>query len=364
MPHSNKCTNIEVRDRTLHSPSVSRRTAAAPLLNGRLLSRTIDTGDAIWGALERVVADVKATRARIARLQAHEAALLDDATEIVRAREEERRAGGRRSPHDLPLREVTAELGAAMRLSDRTVQARMSAASALVSSFSETFRALRKGRIDLAHASAITDSGAGIDDPASRAEYERILLEAARFETPARLRAIARVVAARIDPEMAAELQRRAHGTRRVRVIDLDDGMARLLADLPAVLAHAIHDRLTEMAETERDAESARFSESESSGEAGLSGRTARGVQIDSSPGTKAAPAAERLVDGAEEADSAVAAEGLGDPRLCTGPGAEQRTLDELRADIFADLVLAGAPSAHGEGDTLAAIRAQVQIRS
>ena len=44
---------------------------------------------------------------------------------------------------------------------------------------------------------------------------------------------------------MVAELQSRASGTRSVRVIDMGDGMARLLADLPAVLAHAIHDLLT-----------------------------------------------------------------------------------------------------------------------
>ena len=36
--------------------------------------------------------------------------------------------------------------------------------------------------------------------------------------------------------------------------------------------------------------------------------------------------------------------------------------MDELRADILADLVLTGTPSAHGEGDALSAIRAHVQI--
>ena len=216
---------------------------------GHAISDSIGNGDATWGALEQLVGDVQRTRAQIARLQAEEARLLTDAAGVVRAREELRRAAGRRTAHDLPLREVTTELGAAMRLSDRTVQARMSAASTLVDRFPKTLRALRKGRIDLAHASAIADSGASIADEVMRAEYERVVLEAAKYETPPRLRAIARVVAARLDPEMAAELQRCALGSRRVRVVELGDGMARLLADLPAVLAYAIFDRLTQMAD-------------------------------------------------------------------------------------------------------------------
>ena len=45
-----------------------------------------------------------------------------------------------------------------------------------------------------------------------------------------------------------------------------------------------------------------------------------------------------------------------------TGPDDGHRSLDELRADIFADLILTAAPTAHGEGDALASIRAEVQI--
>ena len=49
-----------------------------------------------------------------------------------------------------------------MRLSDRAVQERISTASTLVDSFPETFVSLRKGRIDLAHAMAVIDAGAGL----------------------------------------------------------------------------------------------------------------------------------------------------------------------------------------------------------
>ncbi|GAA5196134.1 HNH endonuclease signature motif containing protein [Microbacterium jejuense] len=323
-----------------------------------MVGHQIGTGDGTWSALERVVSDVQAARVQIARLQAEEARLLADAADIVRAREGERRLMGRSTVHDLALREVSSELGAAMRLSDRSVQARMSAASSLVDGFAETHRALAEGGIDHAHAAAIVDCGVGLLDETMRGEYERILLEAAEFETPPRLRAIARIVAARIDPEMAAELQRRAHSTRRVRVIDLEDGMARLLADLPAVLAYAILDRLTQMAEIEDEADRA------------AAAAAVVAVGLDAVPDAAGEVGPERPVEGSEPplstVDEAVPAdrsdEGECAAELSTAPGAEQRSRDELRADIFADLLLTGAPAAHGAGGALASIRAEVQI--
>lgn len=199
-----------------------------------------------------------------------------------------------------------------------------------------------------------------------RAEYERILLEAAKYETPSRLRAIARVVAARIDPEMAAQLQRQAIGQRRVRVVDLDDGMARLLADLPAVLAHAIFDRLTQMAEEERRTEVA----------ACVTEADVMAADVTAADVTAADVTAADVVDpegGGTAAANEVGGEASGVPgafepaespcgAICTAPDGDVRTLDEMRADIFADLVLTGGPTAHGEGDALASIRAEVQI--
>lgn len=316
------------------------------------MGQRVDTDDATWGALERVVAEVQTTRAQIARLQAVEARLLTDAADIVRARERARRDKGRKSPHDLPLREISAELGAAMRLSDRAVQARMSTASTLREGFAATFTALADGRIDFAHATAIIDAGAVIADPGMREQYERIVLEAAEFETPHRLRAIARVVAGRIDPDLAEELRRRAAGQRRIRVVDLDDGMARLLADLPAVLAHAIYDRLTQMAESERATERA-------AAEAAAEAAAAVAATTEAAEATAAEAAAARDARDDEDATEPAAQDG---EQFTTGPQDDTRSLDELRADIFADMVLTGAATGHGEGDALASIRAEVQI--
>ncbi|GAA2006531.1 hypothetical protein [Microbacterium ulmi] len=68
--------------------------------------------------------------------------LLADAVDLVTDRIAQRRQSGRRvRDADLPLREVSAELGAAMRVSDRTVQRRMGDAVAVVTRFPATMRA-------------------------------------------------------------------------------------------------------------------------------------------------------------------------------------------------------------------------------
>ena len=266
-----------------------------------------------WRALDDLVEHVQSTRRQIATLEAQQAQLLVQATELVRTRSEQRRVARRRELTDLALREVSAELGAAMRVSDRVVQARMSDAFTLAESFPAAMHALLAGDIDAAHARVIVDAGVVIDDARVRTEYERILLDAARFETPPRLREIARVVAERLDPAALDEIQRRARADRQVRLVDRGDGITRLLADLPTALAHAIHDRLTQMAHTIDD----------------------------------------HIEDEACESGSSTAADAA---------AATSRTLDQKRADVLADLLLTGAPTAHGDGSALGAIRAQVQI--
>lgn len=262
-----------------------------------------------WRALDALVSDVVETRRQVAALQAREARLLSDAVDLVADRVLERRRSGRRvSDAELPLREAAAELGAAMRLSDRAVQRRMGDASALCLRFPATMRAWSEGAIDAGHAGAILDAGTVIADDGRRAEFESRLVEIAASATPTQLRAIARAVAAQLDPGSVAEAQRRAQSDRCVRVIDLGDAMARLSADLPATLAYAAHDRLTALA------------------------REVKGMPL---PETAAEAASDDV---------------------------EPRTIDQLRADVLADLLLAGSPSGHGDGDALASITAHVQV--
>ncbi|WP_448656384.1 DUF222 domain-containing protein [Microbacterium lacticum] len=126
--------------------------------------------DGQWPVLDALVDRVLDARRQIAAAQAAEAQLLAEAVTIIADRTDTLRQhasqAGRTytSTGDLPLREVSLELGAAMRVSDRTVQARISDAHALTTDFPATFAALSTGQIDAGHAWAIVRSGIGLTD--------------------------------------------------------------------------------------------------------------------------------------------------------------------------------------------------------
>ncbi|WP_375386565.1 DUF222 domain-containing protein [uncultured Microbacterium sp.] len=302
-----------------------------------------DTGDAlrgVWRELDALVDEVQRAKAAVAAAQAHEAELLARAVDLVEARTCERRSKGVKFGNDLPLREVSAELGAAMRVDDRTVQRRIDDAHTLVTRFPATFAAWSEGRIDRQHATTIVDEGVILVDEEARREYEGLAVAVAEVETAGRMREIVRVIAARIDPEAAAARCKAALRGRDVRVVDLDDGMARLLADLPAPLAHAIMDRVSQFSHTVADAEKHE--------------RDAR--------------AAERAAAVAAVADDAGQAGQAGDAGEDAAAAAESddlgRTLGEIRADVLADILLTSTPMGHFDaaGDAMTGIRGEVHV--
>lgn len=315
-----------------------------------------------WHALDALVTELEDAHRAVAEAQAREARLFAAALDLALERAAEQHAAGlrRRSQADLPLREVAAEIATALRLSDRAVQHRMGDASTTVTDYPNVLASWEHGSIDAAHVAAILDGGTGID-PARRATYESLALAAAETESAGRMKSIARIIAARVDPESAARRQAAATADRHVRVIDLPDGMARLLADLPATLAYAIHDRLTRMAaDVHKESDAA----------------------VEHTDRNAAPPTADG--ENAEDA-RAYPADEWGSTRdrapqvIVTGPTAPQepmesdertgeassrpqdtRTMDQTRADLLADLLLAGAPVAHGAG--LDAIHGEVAI--
>ncbi|WP_336631248.1 MULTISPECIES: HNH endonuclease signature motif containing protein [unclassified Microbacterium] len=290
---------------------------------------TDDLSDA--AELSALVDDMLAARAALARAQAAETRVLAAAVELVLARSERRRL--RRSDEsDLALREVAAELATAMRVSDRTVQRRMSGAFEITKGYALTLEAWERGRVDAAHVGAIVSAGGGLD-PDARERFERLALAAAETTSAGRMQDLARAIAARIDPDGTTARIRDRQLDRGVRVYDLGEGMSRLLADLPAVLAHAIHDRLTQQARVVRDGTD------------------------DSAPPSPPTEGVESEIPGASHAAPDVTTCG-GTPLLEDASHAvpDARTLDQLRADILSDLLLAGAPAAHGAGlDTVVA---------
>lgn len=251
--------------------------------------------DPHWVELDAVVTRAEHIRREIARLHAERADLCAEALDLVAVRVDQRAAAGVEHRgtlgDDIPLREVVAELGAALRVGDQTVHGWLGSGSALVHHYPATLRALRAGVIDDRHAAAIVDAGAAIEDDDLRADYERRILDIAAEESAARVRVAARSLAARLQSDLVDDRQRRAHERRRVRLYDIDDGLSRLVADLPAALARAAFERISDLA-----------------------------AAVD--------PAGDQT-GGDDDAER------------------DGRCLDERRADVLCDLLIGGTPAAH-----------------
>ncbi|WP_235563052.1 HNH endonuclease signature motif containing protein, partial [Microbacterium sp. Root53] len=225
------------------------------------------------------------------------------------------------------------EFAVAGRMSDRTIRARMEWAVDLVDGFPATFALFEEGRISEAHVRAIVDAGSRLEDDDSRAEFEQIILPRAVKLTAGQLGSLARKLADDIEPlpleerlpravkltagqlgslarKLADDIEplpleerhEEAMADRSLRAAPLPDGMGELTYIGPAVTVYAMHDRATQMART--------------------------------------------IYRTKDETD--------------------ERTLDQIRADVFAEIALAGLPTAdlidqHG-GDALTKITATVQV--
>jgi hypothetical protein len=258
--------------------------------------------------LAPVVAGVVDIRRQIAALQAREAHALALANQIAQDWAD---AGATASDAEVAHRAVAAELGAALRVSDRTVQRQMGDAERLVLRFAATTAALEAGHISLAHARVIAEAGDRIIEPELVAEYEASVLDYAQAESASRLRPVAQRRAQWFMNETIRERHAAAAVTRRVTVVDLDDDMAELRVTGPAVIVHGIYDRMTRMA---------------------------REVPAEHDQSVRHSRAAVQ--------------------------GVARRSLDAIRADLVADLLLTADPTAHiGTTETgLGAILATVQI--
>lgn len=232
----------------------------------------------------------------------------------------------------MALRAIAAEFAAVLMMDDRTVQRRIGEARELTEFYPRTFEAGRSNEITDRHQRLITEVGASLP-PGARAAFEAAAIAICTNDTPGRVRGRLEIIAARLHPRTFVERHQEARETRSVRVVDLGEGMCDLIATLPAVLAHGIYDRLTAQGRAITDARTHARAE------------TARSRKKNA---TAADPLFGRLVP------SDVVA-------------SDERTLDQLRADVFADMLLTAAPQADptriddGPG-ILGAIRARVQV--
>jgi hypothetical protein len=264
--------------------------------------------------VESLLDALVSTRRRRAALDAEETALLAAAVDLTQTQDA---APGPAEVRDIPLRSLAAQIGAMWRASDRTVQRQLSDAFVLVGSFPATHAALEAGEISQGHVSVIVGAGLPITDDDARALYEAAVLDVARRETPGRLKPAARMLADRLHPVPLETRHQAAAAVRNVWVRDLDDGMAELIATLPAPLAHGIRDRLDQYARREINARTAR---------AGHLDDTGADTDTLDLTGTR----------GPDGASAGGSGSGSGDAITDT------RTMGQIRTDVFTDLLLTG----------------------
>jgi hypothetical protein len=148
--------------------------------------------------------------------------------------------------HALAEREFRAELATALRISERGAETLIDEAEILARHLPSTRAALAEGRITPRQARILIDELGQLDD-AERAELEGRMLDAADQSATSFQRAVRRLRETR-DADQAAERHRRAREGRQVTCQPGRDGMAWLVAHLPAAEALAIDSRLDDLA--------------------------------------------------------------------------------------------------------------------
>ncbi|WP_051171952.1 HNH endonuclease signature motif containing protein [Microbacterium indicum] len=228
--------------------------------------------------------------------------------------------------HGLPFRSMAEEVASATHVSRGMAADRMHDASTLTTMYPVLHHALRRGQVSDAHVRAILAEGQRLhhDDDARRA-YERGIIEFAAASTAGQTRRAARAIADKLSPREFEEIHAQAKTRRRVTVRDLDDGMSELYLLGESTIVNGVFDRLTVMARKVAYAHRAEHQREQAA---------AAGEPVDA------------------------------DKRFPFDPN--RRTLDQIRADLLADILLTGAPNAHQAhtpGDTaLDEIRATVQV--
>ncbi|MBN9607099.1 MAG: DUF222 domain-containing protein [Actinomycetales bacterium] len=183
-------------------------------------------------AVEGLIDALVATDRAIAELTAVRAATLD----LLR----------RTARDEMALRSLRAEIGCATRAPERSVDRELDEAFALAERLPATREALAEGRITVRHARVLVREAIGLAD-ALRPEWERRALRETHRSTGDFARTVRRL-RDRLAPESAIERHRAARERADVVLESDRDGMACLVATLPAPEAVAVHARVDDAA--------------------------------------------------------------------------------------------------------------------
>jgi hypothetical protein len=136
------------------------------------------------------------------------------------------------------------DVATALRLSPTTAQSRIDVARVLVGHLPNTISALSTGEISVAHATVIArETATAIKNglsPESVFRVEQTALAHAEFHTPGQVASKVKTTIAKLAPEDFEELVDRARDSRRVTFYPEADGMATVIAILPAEDAQTV----------------------------------------------------------------------------------------------------------------------------
>ncbi|GAB3532295.1 hypothetical protein GCM10027403_04320 [Arthrobacter tecti] len=144
---------------------------------------------------------------------------------------------------ELATSRAAAEIGALLRLPDRTATVLVEQSRMLIHQYQHTLTSLEAGKLSWRHAITVAEECGGIAAEAA-SKFEKDLVERAEQTTVAKVSRLARGLREVLHPEAAPVRRARAITERRV-VFEHDlDGMAWLSAYLPAEQACGIYQRL------------------------------------------------------------------------------------------------------------------------
>lgn len=303
-------------------------------------------------------------RREINRLEAEAADLL---AERMRLCESQVQGDGR--CRDVFHRSMVSEYAAAGRLAMGTAENALIDAAFLEQHHPAVREAFHAGALTVAHVREIVHAGSvvreavrnGTVTPETLVVFDTAALVVAENESPMRTRAQVREIAAALAGETVVERHHRAAADRAVTVQSIDDGLALLTLMLPEHLALAIHDRLTQAARQIIEHRGAHVPEIDA--EALVTGHdlvAAGDLSLTDAEITEPDPFFSLFVIHGEGDTFTVDPERLPVESVEPLPS-DARTIDQVRADLATDLLLAAAFSPEN-GDGLDDIQARIQV--
>ncbi|WP_371029593.1 DUF222 domain-containing protein [Pseudoclavibacter sp. JSM 162008] len=239
--------------------------------------------------------------------------------------------------HAMHVQSLAAEIALIEQIGQAAAEGALSDAGIAVREFPGFVDALGEGKLNEEQLRVLTGAGLSVshadaaEQSARRGEFVRVMLAEldSRVLPPKALRMAAARVAESLTEESVSERHERARKTRYVSVTATENGMCMLRARLPLIEGKAIADRLRKQ------------------GKALI----------------RARPKPDQARRAPEASDAPDAQEASGVPDSSDGPNVsdapDERTMDEVKADLFTDMLLTADPMSCAAA---AGIQANVQF--